>query len=48
MNEWDTNDLFDDGRVQGRLDEGYLRRWAAPLGIADRLEKALRDAKEPT
>ncbi len=34
--------------VQGQLDESYLRRWAAPLGVVDRLEKALRDAHEQT
>ena len=32
--------------VQGaRLDVAYLRRWAADLGVADLLDRALRDAK---
>jgi hypothetical protein len=33
-------------KVQGgRLDLGYLRHWAAELGLSDRLEQALRDAE---
>lgn len=28
----------------GRLDPGYLRQWAAALGVADLLERALKDA----
>lgn len=44
----DYGDIVDIFFVQAQLDESYLRRWAAPLGIADRLEKALRDAKEQT
>jgi hypothetical protein len=42
----DYGDIEDIFFVQGQLDESYLRRWAAPLGITDRLEQALRDAKE--
>lgn len=30
----------------GRLDEGYLRRWADALGLADLLDRALREARE--
>jgi hypothetical protein len=29
-----------------RLDLGYLRRWAAELGVADLLEKALAEVKQ--
>ena len=37
-------DLADVGDVlfmQGQLDESYLRRWAAALGVAARLQEAL-------
>jgi len=27
--------------MQGQLDEAYLRRWAKPLGVAEKLEEAL-------
>ncbi len=30
-----------------RLDVAYLQRWAAELGVADLLEKALNDAQSP-
>ena len=34
-------------RVQGdRLDVDHLRRWASVLGVADLLERALRDARD--
>jgi len=38
--------LWGSGTVQGeRLDLAYLRRWAAGLGVADLLEKALAPAE---
>jgi hypothetical protein len=40
-------DLLDVGDVlfsQGQLDTAYMRKWAANLGVLDRLEKALSDA----
>jgi hypothetical protein len=43
----DHADIADILFVQGQLDEVYLRRWAADLGIPDRLEQALRDAQDP-
>lgn len=42
----DYGDIVDILFVQGQLDENYLRHWSAALGVADRLEKALRDSKE--
>jgi len=30
----------------GRLDEGYLRKWANKLGVTDLLDRALREARE--
>jgi len=35
----DVQDVF---FTQGQLDEAYLRRWAAALGVTERLEEALR------
>jgi len=32
--------------TQGELDNAYLRRWAGSLGVADRLEQALREWQE--
>ena len=29
--------------VQGELDEPYMRRWAAELGVTDRLERLLSE-----
>lgn len=29
--------------MQGQLDEGYMRRWAAPLGVSEQLEQALAE-----
>lgn len=29
--------------TQGQLDEAYLRHWAGPLGVAEKLEAALLD-----
>ncbi|MEX1026679.1 MAG: DUF6036 family nucleotidyltransferase, partial [Candidatus Paceibacterota bacterium] len=37
----DIGDIFDVFLAQGQLDEEYLRKWAAELGVADRL----RDVK---
>lgn len=42
-NQW--NDVRGVLKVQGKtLDLGYLQRWAGELGVADLLEKALREA----
>ena len=30
----------------GTLDESYLREWAAELGVAEKLEQALKQARE--
>ncbi|TVS19936.1 MAG: hypothetical protein EA424_06535 [Planctomycetaceae bacterium] len=38
----DVQDIF---FTQGQLDEPYLRRWAAALGISKRLEQALHDSQ---
>jgi len=32
---------------RGKLDEGYLRHWAAELGLASELESALSGALKP-
>jgi predicted nucleotidyltransferase len=37
----DQADIGDVLFTQGRLDEAYLRRWAAPLGVAERLDQVL-------
>ncbi len=37
----DLSDVADILFVQGQLDEAYMRLWADPLGIIDRLETAL-------
>ena len=29
--------------MQGQLDEGYMRRWAVPLGVSEQLEQALAE-----
>ena len=39
----DLGDIADLRMVQGDLDEAYMRRWAAELGIADRLERLLSE-----
>lgn len=39
----DLADVADIRFVQGELDEGYLRQWAAELGISDRLEQVLSE-----
>lgn len=36
----DVQDVF---FTKGRLDEAYLRHWAGPLGVSERLEAALLD-----
>ena len=41
----DLLDVADILFTQGHLDETYLRQWAKSLDIADRLEKALTDAR---
>ncbi len=42
----DRSDVGDVFFIQGTLDLPYLRRWAAKLGIADRLERAIREADD--
>jgi hypothetical protein len=43
VRQWD--DLIGVLTVQGdRLDLSYLRRWAAALGVADLLDRALRES----
>lgn len=37
----DIADVYDVLFIQGTLDEAYMRTWAARLGIADRLARAL-------
>jgi hypothetical protein len=39
----DVADVGDVMFVQGQLDVGYLRNWAAQIGVSDRLEAALRE-----
>ncbi len=36
----DTKDIL---FMQGQLDEGYMRRWAVPLGVSEQLEQALAE-----
>jgi hypothetical protein len=38
---WDITGIL---RVTADIDHGYLRRWAASLGVTDLLERALADA----
>jgi len=40
----DLVDVQDVLFTQGQLDETYLRHWAGELGVAEKLEQALRDA----
>lgn len=42
----DLVDVQDVIFTQGQLDERYLHRWAAALGVSDRLEQALRPWRE--
>ena len=39
----DLLDIKDIVFMQGQLDEGYMRRWAAPLGVSEQLEQALAE-----
>ena len=39
----DLLDIKDILFMQGQLDEGYMRRWAAPLGVSEQLEQALAE-----
>ena len=39
----DYSDVIDVRFMSGQLDEAYMRRWAAELGIADRLEAVLAE-----
>ncbi len=41
----DLADIGDILFVQGQLDEGYLRRWAAELGVLEGLERVLSDTR---
>jgi hypothetical protein len=38
----DQADIADIRMVQGSLDEAYMRHWAKPLGISERLESLLK------
>jgi hypothetical protein len=42
----DILDIKDIVFMQGQLDEGYMRRWAAPLGVSEQLEQALAEREE--
>ena len=42
----DLVDIQDLLFIMGTLDESYLRGWAAELGVAERLERALKQARE--
>lgn len=42
----DLVDVQDVLFTQGQLDEAYLRRWAAVLGVTERLEEALRQWRD--
>jgi hypothetical protein len=41
----DIGDIGDVLFTQGTLDLSYMRNWATKLGVLDRLEKALSDAR---
>jgi hypothetical protein len=43
----DLGDIADILFVQQHLDESYLRRWATDLGVAERLERALCEWRNP-
>jgi hypothetical protein len=40
----DIADIGDVLFIQGRLDEAYMRQWAATLGVLDALERSLNDS----
>ncbi len=42
----DLSDVADILFIQGKLDEGYLRRWAKELNVETRLEAALAEYGE--
>lgn len=41
----DMGDISDILFVQGELDQGYMRTWATPLGVAAQLEQVLAESK---
>lgn len=41
----DLGDIQDIFLMQGTLDEPYMRKWAAELGVADKLKQALKEAQ---
>ena len=41
----DLSDIQDIFLMQGTLDQDYLREWAAKLGVADKLEQALKEVE---
>jgi hypothetical protein len=43
----DLVDVQDILFIQGQLDEAYLRRWAAAVGVTEPLEEALSDWQKP-
>ncbi len=44
----DLGDVQDIFFMLGQLDESYLRQWAAELGVAEPLEKAILEAQDAT
>ncbi len=42
----DFGDVMDVLFMQGQLDEDYMRHWAKELGVLDKLEQVLKEARE--
>ncbi len=42
----DFGDTMDVLFMQGQLDEDYMRHWAKELGVLDKLEQVLKEARE--